>query len=386
MDLAFSPDGHRVVVAARLQIKVLDAESGEEVLILRGLSQLVPHSGGFNASARFSPDGKRLVAVCGDSPFGVAEWWIEEATGLGHEATPRDLEAARRRGVVRLLTYKGSWDLPDSLSFRHDYEYARRALLVGDWEYFARARMHVRAHRPVAARADCVRALEIAPENDPVAVFLGGCCRTAADWDEAVAASAGVRRKRPDALHGWLLGADVELARGDRAAYVRLCREMLHRFGQTTDARVAATVAWRCLMPEVANELGDDRRLAEQLAGRAVLGPNGHPEVPECALARALAEQSAGHFEAARAWLNRCVVSPPNPLYPLVEFNRALVEQRLGRTDEARAALARGSAAQHQLWPPTGQTRDPGWWKWRVHAQALHRLVEAALNSPPSSR
>src|SRR2546430_943446 len=36
MDLAFSPDGRRVAVASRRMIKLLDAASGEEVLILRG--------------------------------------------------------------------------------------------------------------------------------------------------------------------------------------------------------------------------------------------------------------------------------------------------------------------------------------------------------------
>ena len=53
MDVAFSPDGRRLAVAARLQVKIMDAATGEEVLILRGLTQVVPNSNGFNASARF---------------------------------------------------------------------------------------------------------------------------------------------------------------------------------------------------------------------------------------------------------------------------------------------------------------------------------------------
>ena len=65
MDLAFSPDGRRLAVASRQQVKLVDTETAEEVLTLRGRDQLVPDTNGFNPRVRFSPDGRGLL---GDLP------------------------------------------------------------------------------------------------------------------------------------------------------------------------------------------------------------------------------------------------------------------------------------------------------------------------------
>jgi WD40 repeat protein len=54
-ELAFSPDGRRVVVADRGQVSVWDAATGEELLALAPAPGI--------RSLRFSPDGRRLVGV-----------------------------------------------------------------------------------------------------------------------------------------------------------------------------------------------------------------------------------------------------------------------------------------------------------------------------------
>ena len=54
--MAFSPDGKRIVSGSRDNtVKVWDADSGKELLTLKG------HTGGVTSVA-FSPDGKRLVS------------------------------------------------------------------------------------------------------------------------------------------------------------------------------------------------------------------------------------------------------------------------------------------------------------------------------------
>jgi WD40 repeat protein/serine/threonine protein kinase len=96
LDLAFSPDGRRLAVASRRMIKLLDAASGEEVLVLRGFAHLHPDTNGFNPRVRFSPDGRRIAAVCHDYANPVSIWSVEEA---GSDPAAR-LRAAERRAIA----------------------------------------------------------------------------------------------------------------------------------------------------------------------------------------------------------------------------------------------------------------------------------------------
>src|SRR5205823_2236109 len=99
MDLAFSPDGRRVAVASRQMIKLLDAASGEEVLILRGFAHLNPDTNGFNPRVRFSPDGRRIAAVCHDYRAPLSIWSVEDGAS-GPEARR---QAADRRALATHL-------------------------------------------------------------------------------------------------------------------------------------------------------------------------------------------------------------------------------------------------------------------------------------------
>jgi len=152
MDLAFSPDGRRVAVASRRMIKLLDAASGQEVLILRGFAHLLPNTNGFNPRVRFSSDGRRIAAVCHDYAKPVSIWSVEEADtdpagrqrSAHHRALASHLEQAnsslkdaKRRAIFRfhlkwleqaeltsaadlaargaLFAQDGRWDLGTSL-------------------------------------------------------------------------------------------------------------------------------------------------------------------------------------------------------------------------------------------------------------------------------
>jgi WD40 repeat protein/tetratricopeptide (TPR) repeat protein len=393
MDVAFSPDGRRLAVAARLQVKVMDAATGEEVLILRGLTQVVPNSSGFNASARFSPDGKRLLAICNDSPYAVAEWLVEDGTqpnaagGPDLDGTARRLRAAGRRGVVRLLSNKDAWHAADSLAFRHNYQHVKDAVLVSPWECTKRAEMHVRAGRWDLAEADLERALELAPADAVVAGAVAGAYARRARWDRAAAAWEKERAAHPESPWAWINSVDAGLARGDRRDYRRLCGEMVRRFGATTDPGAMAEIALRCLLLPDAVE---DRRAAEQLAERAVQPREGNfDDIRRSALAKALAEYRAGHFQAAGDWLTRSEKHVTQQAHAageraLLFLCRALVEQSQGHADAAREALAQARGVIDKRWPQGERSLDMASWVVWVHAQALRSEAEALLKNAGS--
>jgi WD40 repeat protein len=81
--LAYSPDGRRLAVVSRDAVKVWDAETGHEVLSLRGAPR--KHwDPAFNPQVTFSPDGRRLAATNWDKTVSV--WEAEEpSTGRTHD-------------------------------------------------------------------------------------------------------------------------------------------------------------------------------------------------------------------------------------------------------------------------------------------------------------
>jgi WD40 repeat protein len=67
--VAVSPDGQRLANSAGAEVKILDAQTGQELLSLKG------HTSGVN-SVVFSPDGQRLASSSGDPFFpGEVKVW-----------------------------------------------------------------------------------------------------------------------------------------------------------------------------------------------------------------------------------------------------------------------------------------------------------------------
>ena len=79
--VAYSPDGRRIVSGGG-ELKVWDAESGEEMLTLKGHTSIA-------YSVAFSPDGRRIVSGSGDQTLRVwgAESGEEMLTLKGHSGT-----------------------------------------------------------------------------------------------------------------------------------------------------------------------------------------------------------------------------------------------------------------------------------------------------------
>lgn len=80
MDVVFNPDGTRLAIGGRLMIKIVNAATAEEVLVLRGAAQVSANTSGFNPRVCFSHDGKHLAAVCHGDDRALSVWSIEEAS------------------------------------------------------------------------------------------------------------------------------------------------------------------------------------------------------------------------------------------------------------------------------------------------------------------
>src|SRR5438132_1548413 len=106
----------------------------------------------------------------------------------------------------------------------------------------------------------------------------------------------------PDAHSGWYELAAVRLQLGDRDGYRRHCREMLRRFGRTTDPFEAERTAKACLIvPDTVAEREQLVRLTEQALTTA------HPQWahPWFLLSRGIAESRASRPWQAIQWIQK---------------------------------------------------------------------------------
>jgi WD40 repeat protein/tetratricopeptide (TPR) repeat protein len=338
-DLAWSPDGTRLAVASRLQTRLLDAATGEEVLILRGVMQKVPSPSGFNPHVRFSPDGRRLLAVTHDDPKGLSEWSVAE------EDLPARRAAAERRAVIDHLQQAADWSGPGTESvFRWHYARLGGARLVGPWEYLARARLHGRAGHWPRAAADVAEAARQGAADADVLAECGTVCFKYGRGDEAAARFAEALALDPDRLDAQIGAADASLLQGRREEYARRCEALLRRAEGATDPGVTVEAAWRLtLVPGVA----DAERVRQLLLQKAPVPEEGSLTNPQTwrLMLRGMAEYRAGWYEQAAESLQRGYQEAA------AYFFLAMARQRLGQRDAARAALAEGIRAEDKLSP-----------------------------------
>ena len=151
-------------------------------------------------------------------------------------------------------------------------------------------------------------------------------------WEESRQAWRETIDLDPSDQAGWDGYAELCLFLGNEGEYRRIRTQLLQRFGNVTDPRVAERTGRACLFLPMSD---DELRQASMLIDRA-LAANLEKEawlLPYFRFAKALAEYRAGRYENANSLLSQETLKV---LVPGPQLLLAMVQYRLGQADPAR--------------------------------------------------
>jgi serine/threonine-protein kinase len=181
------------------------------------------------------------------------------------------------------------------------------------------------------------------------------------EWKEALEAD-------PPGHDAWFGYAELCLFLGDEAEYRRARRDLLRRFGTSTNPYVAERTARALLLLPPAE---DELRAAVALAERAVAAKTTADQwvYPYFLFAQGLAEYRQGHFDSAIAIMRGEAATVMGPAPRLVI---AMAEYRNGQTAEARATLAATISSFDWSAAQVGSRDD---WIWHVIRREAESLI-----------
>jgi WD40 repeat protein len=367
-DVAFSPDGRRLAVAGRSLVQLLDASSGELLLVLRGHSQKDLNTRGYNARVRFSHDGRRLAAVTDDMGDTVAVWSSVE---LSEPARLARWERGRFARPGPQLKLSGLRELTNPTSP----------------EILLRAELAL-MHGAEGAREDFDRAIALRPDGVRGNVRFRDLPASLGRWSDSIEAYRNTLEALPGNLQVSFRLAVVQLLAGDVEGHRRTCVEAAQALPRARGGHPwCLALAWA--LPPGPHDDGESlERLVEAPSIQAGGGTSWRACTralvdyrlgrPESALARLErldemegADQEPPPHQASRVPLPREAWTPPT--WPL----RALALARLGRAEEARAALDRARAEADRL-VVAGQNA----WVYPAIYRLLLAEAEGAVKDP----
>jgi WD40 repeat protein/tetratricopeptide (TPR) repeat protein len=380
LDLTFSPDGRRVAVASRRMIKLLDAGSGEEVLILRGFAHLHPDSNGFNPRVCFSPDGRRIAAVCHDYANPVSIWSVEEADS---DPVARQRAADRRGFVMHLEQAKSSLkDAKRRAVFGFHLKWLGETVLTTADDLAARGGLFAQDGQWDRAAADFTRATQLAPDDEAIWYECGAGLAAASRWEQAGPYFARFAELGRGTDLQWRHITAYALSLNDRETYRRRCQKMLELFGQSADPQIVCYVlAWGPLT----GDSGVDPQVLLQQADRCFVGNENHPDYAQLLRTKGMAEFRAGHWEPALKWLLKSEArwrAENEDAEKVVNFFfLSMTYQRLNRADEAKAKYQEALRQMEKTFGGLDQYQagKGDWFDWSW-CQVVRRGAEALLS------
>jgi tetratricopeptide (TPR) repeat protein len=357
----FSPDGRRVLTASGEGARVWDATTGQPI------TPRLKHSAQGAEHAAFSADGRRVLSSHWDGTAGV--WDLP--------TDPRPAADLRRLAEClagsRIDARAGSVPLEPAVARRE--EQALRAKYPAD---FAASPAQVQVwHEQEAADAEAALAWSAAlPHLDALLAAhpaqAGLRARRATvhaelgHWEQAALDFRQASEQEPDNARLWSFHALAQLAGGDTSDYQRSCVAMLVRFGRSENPNEAYLVALTCVAaPDAVTDTAPLVALAERVkvgrtgwVGAALYRAGRMGEAVQRLTEPGAAQQSVG---------------------PVGWLFLAMAHARLGHPAEAQQWLAQATA-----WMDERLTRDPQSLGWELRVLLRHLRREAEALIPPA--
>jgi serine/threonine protein kinase/WD40 repeat protein len=378
--LGFSPDGGQLVSVSAFPgvIHVWELGGLRRKLANLGLDKGLPRFSLSKSSSVTSSPCASIAVDLGDLPWELPAFRPDQRGSkvglytLLLALNPWNYQPYFQRGRILLQMgqiQKAMEDFQTAWLLRPPVHQRQAAILVGRAEAFRRLRNHA------AAIADLRQALALGPEMPrdvlaPLADALlerGWAFGDSGQWQSAAADYAeAFRHHVTESLPAWFEHATLRMAAGDQAGYRRICRQLLERFRNSTDADEIAFLAHTCVLgPDALT----DKALILKLTQRRfdmTSAPSPHHtwsvHVLGLGYYRAGQYQKAvgqlhSWFEANQGWqeevLNRLVLG--------------MAYQKLGNEMQARRCLVQADAfirENAERAAAAGKSVPPGW-RWR---------------------
>jgi serine/threonine protein kinase/tetratricopeptide (TPR) repeat protein len=204
-------------------------------------------------------------------------------------------------------------------------------------------------------------------------------------WQEAAVDAALVVQYEPAEHYRYHTLAPLLVITGDTVRYRDLCRKIISRFADTSDAYVAERMTKDCLLtPNPDSDLSKIAALAE----KAVTLDDDHNSTGYFQTAKALSEYRQGHFSEAAQWGQKALRSSQDYARAHAYGIVAMALWHLQQPDEARRMLSEGEALASSMLPANGVEKiGPSWVAWLVARICLDEATALIQdNSRPPER
>src|SRR5262249_9230095 len=244
--------------------------------------------------------------------------------------------------------------------------------------------LHLRGHchealgRWKESVADHTRAIELEHRNPHLHICLGNAYAQLEEWQKASEAFERATTSLPAYPLACYSLAMLELRRGDRAGYRKVCSTMLERFERPGYPGDAYWIAWTCVLaPDAVADWTKALRFAEH-----AYADNGKNYDRINHLGAVL--YRAGRFQEAAQRLTEAEAvfqQTPSPLTSIVYnwFYQAMTQHQLGNSQEAASWLQKAVQEIDEPSPQTAQNPLNRTWNRRLTLQLLRREAEELL-------
>jgi serine/threonine-protein kinase len=208
------------------------------------------------------------------------------------------------------------------------------------------------------------RAISIDPKRWVAHQRLRESLQKLGRWEESRLAWRQLLDADPPDQEAWDGYAELTLYLGDEDEYRRVRTELLKRFGEVTDPRVAERTGRACLLLPLSD---DELRQSTRLIDRALASQREKPDwlLPYFRFAKALAEYRGARLENALTLLDAATL---NTLGPAPGLLLAMVQHRLGHSDTARDNFR--TAVASYGWDAKSATNREAWMYHLLRSEA----------------